>query len=266
MKKLIFIFILFTYFISFAQTNLKPTPEKFSNGESVYSVIYHGKNIGEFWPVHGINLVTKKTNPALFQENVDMVILHQKLGGVATAPDGMTSASIGLTEGRCLVQGVECGTNETKDYGVVLVQHGYIITFTHARELRQFDTFYENQKKKGSTLFFLPSIKRTDIHGEIHMLRHNTKIQRLLVQRITPSGQQIGVIVFDDMTTYNQSIQIMDGLDRDYQNGSPKSRTKHIYVLDGGPAYGQCVKEVNGKIKLVGTRKPGFNSNYLVFY
>ena len=56
-------------------------------------------------------------------------------------------------------------------------------------------------------------------------------------------------------------LEIVLGLDR-----QGKSRTTHIYILDGGPTWGQWSKEVNGKIEVEGTRDPSVVSNYLVFY
>jgi len=267
-KFISFIITLFFSLSSFSQTSeLTKTDEFFKNGKMVYNINYRGQNIGEFWPVSGMQLVTNQTHPELFQRNVDMKIMHQRLGSLADAPDGMTSASTGVTEGRCLAQGIECGTGEFKNYGIIIVEDGFKITFTHKQELAgNFDAVYNFHKRNGNTVFFLPSIKRTDLTGKVHMMANSTTVGRLLVRRETPDGPQIGMIVLDQLITYADAIALMDGLDRYYNNGQPKSWTTHIYYLDGGDQFGQCAKEVNGTVKTVGKRIPGLNSNYIACY
>jgi hypothetical protein len=63
------------------------------------------------------------------------------------------------------------------------------------------------------------------------------------------------------MVNYDQVREIILGLDR-----PGKSKTTHIYVLDGGPRWGQASKEINGTIVTVGTSDPSMITNALVLY
>lgn len=242
-----------------AKTRLKTTNEKFRNGESVYTLFNeNGERIGEFWPIKGINLVTRTTDPEVFLEK-DMKDIQKKLGGVATAPDGMTSGSTGsfVMEGKSLSKGRECGDGQIKNYGIIIVKNGFDITFTHKKEHENdFDSLYNSVKKDNGTLFFLPSIYR---NGKF--ISSNSKIDKVIIRRQVPDGEQLAIILFDNMLTYDEARKAITGLDRPNQ-----SQTTHIYALDGGPNWGQSAKEINGNIIIQGNRDPMVVTNYLVFY
>ncbi len=260
-KLLIYVVVILVFCVSgnvFAYTELTKSGERFSNGKYVWNVVNDGDTVGEFWPISGINLVTKQTNPKLFTSEMTLNKLQEKLGGVATAPDGMTSANHGVfaLEGKSLANGKTCGDGTVPNFGIIVVNDGFDITFTHKQEVHDFNTFYESHKKLENTLFFLPSIYRNGKY-----LNSDSGIDKVLIRRSVPDGVQEGVIIFDYIVTYNTATSIVLGLDR-----KNKSKTTHIYVLDGGPNWGQSAKEVNGEVKLVGTRKPEYVTNYLVFY
>jgi len=233
------------------------TNEQFKNGKYVYNIESDGKIVGEFWPINAIDLVTKETNPELFKKSSSEIL--EKLGGVATAPDGMTTGSFGSykMEGKSLSSGRECGDGHVYNYGIVLVKNGRDITFTHKQEIKDFDTFYEKQKEEENTLFFLPSLYRNGKY-----IDSENVVDKVLIRRDIPnSGEQIGVVIFNTMTSYNDAREILLGLNR-----TGKSETTHIYMLDGGPTWGEAVKEVNGKKISVGTSNKNAVTNYLVFY
>lgn len=240
------------------------TAQKFKNGECVWVVTHDSIKVGEFWPVTtSINLVTKTTDPQLFDPALSLSKVQEMLGGVAMAPDGMTTGSVGTwnLEGKCLSNGRPCGDGSPRNYGVVVVLSNRI-TFTHFSEIADFDAYYEGIKKANGTLFFLPSILR---NGSYKQSSHT--VDKVLIRRDTPGGPQIGVIVFDHLVTYDEAREIACGLDRTSpRTGNQISKTTHIYALDGGPNWGQSCKEVNGNTELVGTRNPAVVSNYLVFY
>lgn len=120
-----------------------------------------------------------------------------------------------------------------------------------------FDAYYNKVKQDQGTLVFLPSIYR-----EGKFLNSTNGVDKVLIKRTTPGGDQIGVIIFDHLITYNQAREMVLGLDR-----PGKSETKNIYMLDGGPVWGQCIKEEdNGTVTTIGTRDPAKVTNYLVFY
>ncbi len=243
------------------QTHLRQTEEKFSNGESVYEFINTARNrIGEFWPVHTINLVTKETDPEVFKGHTDHLLTTLK--GVATAPDGMTTGYSGKykMEGRALAGGRECGDGKVYDYGIIISDKNGV-TFTHAREHQHdFEKVYAEAKRGKKNLFFLPSIFR---NGKF--LSSANVLDKVLVRRETPHGVQIGVLHFDKLTTCNEARLAVLGLDR-----SGTSKTTHIYVLDGGPTWGESAKDVelNGSRKVItkGTSDRNAVTNYLVFY
>lgn len=242
-----------------AQTKLQQTQEKFKNNEFVWEVLADDKRVGEFWPIHSLNLVTKDTDPQSFTATKDLRTLQTSLGAVATAPDGMTGGSIGAykLQGKCLSHGRPCGDGFMYQYGIVCVSpNGYSIQFTHANEIRNFDSLYSKYRTNGATLFFLPSIYRNG-----NSLPSLKTVDKVLVRRETPLGEQIGVILFDQLTTYDRVREIILGLDR-----QGKSKTTHIYVLDGGKSWGQSCRETNGTFHLLGTRDPTVVTNYLVFY
>jgi hypothetical protein len=249
------------------KTALRQTSEKFKNGEYVYDFVKeNGERVGEFWPIKGLNLITKQTDPQAFEGTIEEI--QEKLGDkniVATAPDGMTGGSLGSykMEGKSLSNGRECGDGEIKNYGIVIVKNGFDITFTHKQEhLNDFDQLYNEVKSDQGTLLFLPSIYR---NGKF--LASNAKIDKALVRRevpktsSTPKGEQLGIILFDSLITYDEAREKILGLNRD-----GKSFTTHIYMLDGGSNWGQSAKEVNGQVVTKGTRDPSVVTNYLVFY
>lgn len=249
------------------RTELVKTSEKFLNDEFVHNFINENKEkIGEFWPIHGINLVPRDTFPQAFEGEIEDV--QRKLGDkgvVATVPDGMTSGSVGSwkMEGKALAGGIPCGDGLVKNYGIVIVKNGFNITFTHKLEHENdFDSLYESVKRDGDTLFFLPSIYR---NGKF--LSSTKTLDKALVRRTvpvtdtTPKGEQIAVILFDKLTTYDDARKAILGLNR-----QGKSETTHIYYLDGGATWGQSCKQVNGQIQVKGTRDPSAVTNYLVLY
>lgn len=267
MKKLLMSLTLFA--ISMAsraqKTYFEKTLQQFTNHEYVYNVIDSGQKVGEFWPVKAINLVTKETlgkdSGLLTEKRLDT--LQKRLGGVATAPDGMTVGSFGSyqLQGKALSHGIPCGDGFVYDYGIVLVSSkGYNIVFTHKREIKNFDSLYERLQTTQSTMFFLPSILR-----EGKFLSSNKTVDKVLIRRSVPEGEQIGVLMFDRPMTYDEVLLTVLGLDRNSLQGAVISKTTHIYVLDGGATWGQSIKEVNGSIVTMGTRVIGVNTNYLVF-
>ncbi|MES2930925.1 MAG: hypothetical protein V4665_04040 [Patescibacteria group bacterium] len=259
MKKTIFFAVIF--FIATlvqGQTSLQKTSEQFRNGKSVWDLLSDDEKIGEFWPINGLNLVTKETDPDIFS-HPDITAIQASLRGIATAPDGMTAGSLGSyrMEGKSLSHGRPCGDGFVYQYGIVCVSpNGYSIQFTHANEVKNFDSLYAHYQQIGATLFFLPSIFRNG-----NFLSSEKMIDKVLVRRTTYDGEQIGVILFDQPTTCNKAREIILGLDR-----PGRSQTTHIYVLDGGPAWGQACKETNGTVTVLGTRDPRVVTNYLVFY
>lgn len=247
------------------QTFFQKTNQQFTNHEYVYNVIHSGAKVGEFWPVKAINLVTKETlgkdSNLLTEKRLDT--LQKRLGGVATAPDGMTVGSLGSyqLQGKALSHGIPCGDGFVYDYGLILVSsNGYNILFKHVREVSNFDSLYQRLQSTQSTLFFLPSIFR-----EGKFLSSNKTVDKVLIRRSVPEGEQIGVMIFDRPMTYDEVLITVLGLDRNSVQGGVISKTTHIYVLDGGPTWGQSIKEVNEGVVTMGTRVLGVNTNYLVF-
>jgi hypothetical protein len=249
-------------------TEFKPTNEKFSNGEMIYKVESEGQDVGEFWPVKGINLVNVETDPELFKG--DLSDINQSLKGVATAPDGMSTGSVGnyKMEGMSLSNGEPCGDGTVPNYGIVVVKNGFDIEFTHKKEISDFKNFYEEVKKDKDTLFFLPSIYRNG-----NTLDSKNLIDKVLIRRDTPNNSaQIGVVLFDSAISGNEAREIILGLDRKDAQGNSISKTTHVYVLDGGPKWGGSIKEVykdNDKTPQLiekGTRDASVITNYLVFY
>jgi hypothetical protein len=131
--------------------------------------------------------------------------------------------------------------------------NGFINLRTRAHNI---DSLYQAVKSRKGTMFYLPSIMRNG-----NALSSNKTVDKVLIRRMTPKGEQIGVILFNSMVTYDQARAIVTGLDR-----PGKSVTTHMYVLDGGSSWGQSCKEVNGIAQLVGKRNPAVITNYLVFY
>lgn len=250
---------LFSYIVSIclfalttnAQTKFKPTSETFKNGELVYSVVVHDTEyVGQFWPIHTVSLVTKQTDKDLFEE--DIAKLRQQVQGVAISPDGMTGDL--LMQGKALSQGRPCGDGIVYDYGIVYTTSGGNMVFTHKREQQNFDSLYTAVQNTKNSLFFLPSIFR---NGK--SLASDKTVEKVFVRRETYAGTQIGVIIFDHLTSYTDAKNIVLGLDRQ------GSKTTHIYILDGGPTWGQSCKQVNGQTVVIGTRNADVVTNYLVF-
>jgi hypothetical protein len=240
----------------YSQTTLKPTSEQFKNKEFVHEVKFLGQRVGEFWPVKGLNLVTKETDPSVFTGNLS--VLHDSLRSVATAPDGMTQGYLGgyLMQGKSLSNGRPCGDGIVYDYGIVIVEKGFKITFTHKKEINNFDSLYNSLLLKKATMFFLPSIFRNG-----NYLPSSNMIEKVLVRRSTFKGEQIGIILFDYPISCENVTRVVLGLDR-----PNKSKTTHIYVLDGGPNWGQASKQINGTVVAVGTSDPYLVTNALVIY
>lgn len=269
MKKLVLLSVLFLFVAtSFAQmkTYLVKTDQQFQNKEFVWSV--HVKEagvsrlVGEWWPVHAINLITSGTDPQVFADEMSLEDLVDSLKAVATSPDGMTTGYSGhyALAGKCLASGVPCGDGIVYNYGILVVENGYKISFTHKQEVLQkygtYDAFYKYQKNRGNTVFFLPSIYRNG-----NYVNSRSLIDKVLVRRETPNGIQIGVMVFSGLVSYNTAREIVLAWDR-----PGKSKTTHIYMLDGGESWGQSAKKVNNSVITVGKRDPKVVTNYLVFY
>jgi hypothetical protein len=238
-------------------TEFKDSGEVLGNKEKVYFLEANGRVVGEFWPIHTLNLVSRDIDPQAFQGEI--IDIQRKLKGVATTPDGMTSGSYGFQmEGKCLANGMPCGNGEIKDYGIISLDHnGARPVFTHTRAIENFDDYYNKIKQNRGTLFFLPSVYR-----EGKFIDSTRVLDKVLIRRTTPNGDQIGVVIFNTAITYNQAREIILGLDR-----PGKSTTQNIYMLDGGPTWGQCIKEdINGNVSTIGTRDPAAVTNYLVFY
>jgi len=272
MKAMLTVLIfLISFSFAFSQkSELKEINEKFRNGESVWQVIYNGSVVGEFWPIRGLNLITNQTNPELFIDNVSLDIIHKKFGGIAMSPDGMTKASVSgyVMEGKSLANGIPCGDGNIYNYGIVVVDKGFNITFTHNLEINDFDSYYQNCLERKATLFFLPSIYR---NGKSLVGVSSGSLDKVLIRRETKLKSnnweqevQIGVILFNKILSYQQIQEIILGLERNLSYA--QSKTTHIYALDGGGAWGQSCKEVNGVVRLLGTRDPSVVTNYLVFY
>ncbi|NOZ43669.1 MAG: hypothetical protein GXP45_00585 [bacterium] len=263
-KFFLVVFLMGLFVPNFAQikTYLEKTDQQFQNHEYVWSVYLteNGQNrlVGEWWPVHAINLITKGTDPQVFQNEMDLDVLVDSLEAVATAPDGMSTAFRGshIMEGKALANGVPCGDGKVYNYGIVVVKNGYDIQFTHNLEIPDYDVFYQEKKDEGATVFFLPSIYRKGKY-----LNSSARLDKVLVRRKTSVGIQIGIMVFYGLVTYNQAREIVLAWDR-----PPYSQTTHIYMLDGGDTWGQAAKEVNDAVTLVGMRNPAKVTNYLIFY
>lgn len=247
--------VFFTCAVFAQTTTFSATTDTFKNKEIVWNVNYNGSPVGQFWPIHGLNLVTKQTDAIVTTGSLSDI--QSELRGVATAPDGMTGGSFGAytMQGMALSNGRPCGDGVDYDYGIVVVDRGFHISFTHHRE-HNIDSLYQAVKSRQGTMFYLPSIMRNG-----NALSSNKTVDKVLIRRMTPQGEQIGVVLFDFMMTYDQARAIVTGLDR-----PGKSITTHIYVLDGGSSWGQSCKEVNGTVQLVGKRNPAVVTNYLVFY
>lgn len=255
MKTLQILILFFAPLFVTAQTKFFKTDQKLINKEFVYDVVYNGNSVGEFIPVRYIELVTRETDPSAFRGNLSD--LHNNYQAVAVSPDGMT-ADFKL-QGKCLSYGRECGDGIVYQYGIVVVE-GSDIEFTHKDEIRDFDFFYDWHKMNQSTLFFLPVIYRT-FQGQVFQLGGSTKMEKVLIRRETYDGVQIGMIVFKELTSYDDIKAIVLGLDH---GGTKWAWTSHIYTLDGGGTYGQWTKEVSGQVQTKGTREQKAVTNYLV--
>lgn len=274
MKKLFISFLVLASYVCTAQhTEFVKTDQKFRNGEYVYNVVTDGKKVGEFWPIQRMSLETRETlgSDSLLNQQPLPALLIQ-CNGVAAVPGSMSTDVSGTyqMEGKSLSGGIPCGDDYVYEYGIVIVSKDRRCSnFTHSLEktMQNFDSVYASYQQKGSTLFFLPSIFRNGIYRS-----KKTKVDKVLIRRWVPntdtlsSGEQIGVILFDKPTTYDNVRTTVVGLDRNYTDGTVRSKTTHIYVLDGGDRWGQSVKKVNGKVVTIGTREPGVNTNYLVIF
>jgi len=268
-KLLTIILVISTALNSFSQkhkTEFKPSDFKFENGKLMYYVVYKGDTVGEFWDVYDAKMVTNQTHPEFFRGNMSMEDMHKRVKGMAITPDGMTTGSTPvLMQGKSLADGIPVGDGIPRDYGIIVAGRG--LTFTHYNEIPDFDNQYDKIKKNKGTMFFLPVVynKGKTIPNSIG------RVDRVLINRLTPSnnsvplaGKQQGIIIFYEKYSYPKVIDIVLGLNRNYKDGSVKSRTKHIFVLDGGPNYGAVSKRnASGKVVVTGTRDPGVNTNYL---
>lgn len=260
MKKIIFLtaLILLTLNIFSQGTKFIPTQEKFSNGELVYQVVHHGGKVGEFWPIKSVKLITNETNPDYFKSSLSIETILEDFKGVAVVPGGMTGQNSGAYQmlGRNLSQGKICGDRYPYRYGIICFnENGDSILFTHKDEINNFDSLYNLYKRRNGNILFLPSIFRNG-----NYLSSEKVVDKVLVRRDTPAGPQIGVIIFDNLVTYNQVREIILGLDR-----PGMSKTTHIYMLDGGPLWGQSCRETETP-KVFGSRNPDVVTNYLIIY
>ena len=151
--------------------------------------------------------------------------------------------------------GIPCGDGIVYNYGILVFDKG-VISFTHKSEVGNLDSLYNKVESDKGTLMYLPSVYRNGA-----FLNSEKTLDKVLVRRETPGGEQIGIVFFDRLTTYNEARQIILGLDRPGQ-----SKTTHIYMLDGGPRWGQACKHVNGKDVLIGTRNKNVVTNYLLWF
>ncbi len=246
--------VIFTAQTTFAQSRFVTTTDTFRNREIVWNVQHNGSVIGQFWPIHYLKLVTGQTDPIVSTGTITQV--QTLFDGVATTPGSMTGESFGsyTMQGKALSNGRPCGDGVDYDYGIIVVDKDFSITFTHHRE-HNTDSLYQAVQARKGTMFYLPSIMRNG-----NTLSSNKTVDKVLVRRMTPDGEQIGVMLFNGMMTYNDVREIIAGLDR------AGAYTTHIYVLDGGSTWGQSCKEVNGVIKVIGSRDPAVITNYLIFY
>lgn len=254
MRTTTLLLLLFLSGIVAAQTSVEPTSQKMKNGEVVYTLSYNSEVVGQFLPIHQVKLVTKTTDPKLFEKSISQ--LQRDAEGTVTTPDGMTQNNNGqyIMQGKGLSNGKPCGDGIIYDYGIVY-SVGKKITFTHKREQPDFERLYQTVQRKKGSLAFLPVIYR---NGK--SLSSNNTVDKVLVRRETYDGVQVGVIIFSRMVTYNEAKDIVLGMNRDNA-----STTTHIYVLDGGSTWGQSCKEVNGKMVVLGTRNKDKVTNYFVF-
>ena len=260
--KTLFLLTLLAFSYTQYKTTFEATSQHFDNGQILWNVKHQGKTVGKFIPISAINLVTNQTDPQVFSEGLPDLL--EQLRGIATAPDGMTKAYLGsyVMEGKALSHGRPCGDGLVYDYGVVVVNsNGYGITFTHKREISNFDDYYQAIQAQKGTLFFLPSLFRNGKY-----LSSSATVDKVIVRRETFDGNQIGVILFDDLVTYDQAREIILGLDRTNNGSGRWSKTTHIYMLDGGSTWGQSAIKTNGTVTTLGSRDPSVVTNYLVFY
>ena len=261
MKKIInlCLFVASIYSTNAQSTAFEKTDEKFDNNEFVWQVKFNDIKIGEFWPVHGIEFLPKGHTD--YNVKSELPVLQKKLRAIAIVPGSMTgniaSTNYYFIEGKSISKGNPCSSDGiVHDCGIIVVDEIEKISFRHAQEFQNFDSLYSKVKESKNTLFFLPSMYRNG-----NYLSSNAMIDKVLIRRTVPDGEQIGVIIFDKLTTYDQVREIVLGLDRDN-----RSKTTHIYVLDGGPIWGQCLKHVNDKNVVIGTRDVNVITNYLILY
>ncbi|HMQ11465.1 MAG TPA: hypothetical protein PKC21_00135 [Oligoflexia bacterium] len=249
---------------------LKKTEQQFKNGTFIHEIIKGEEIMGEWWPVNAIDLVTKESHPDLFAKG-DLETIINDFGGIAVAPDGMTSgASPGKLEGKALIDGVLYdGDHTDPQYGIVLLEeNGTKITFTHKDEvLEAFDDmdafFAEYEGNENATIFYTPSIKRGDKE-----LNNDTMIHRALVRRVNADDEQeVAMAILKKPIKNKEMIALMNGLNTKDDEGKILTQTTHIYYTDGGNNYGQAARlDADAKVTLVGERNPDLVTNYLVLY
>lgn len=269
---------------------LTATDQVFKNGERVYRLHVRAadgteKPVGEWWPVkNGMNLLTHRSHPAIFAD-VGRARTYQEIfdeiGGVALAPDGLTTGSASFQlQGDTVVDGVRYSSPEKfPDYGIVRLIHGKReVEFTHKREVlaggsgtdedAKMEAFFAAEVAAKNTTFFLPSIKRGANAGK----GSAPKVHRALVRRTTPTGAQIGLTIFDDVQSYDDTLRILGGLDRVGADGKTASETTHIFFTDGGPIWGQVARLTTdaahpvARVETIGTADYTKLTNFIVLY
>ena len=236
--------------------NSQNSKEIFPNGEKNLFLEYKGEIVGEFSPIKkGIKILNSK-NTNLKEDLETILSKYPDASGII--PGALTDINF-VSEGINVSNGEIFGNEEFKNYGIIYTENGKI-NFTHS-------TYFNNDKNnfkqtllkkvinEKENLLFLPSIYR---EGNLNSNK-GVGVQHCLVRRITPSGEQIGVVKFKKNISYQEATDIVKGLDR-----AGKSETTHIYYLDAG-AWSENVKRVNGDLIKTGERNINKVTNYIIF-
>lgn len=263
MKYTLIFLLICAVFTGFSQTRFVETTERFQNNEKVYTINHNGITVGEWWPIKlGIKLITNESYPGLFRGSALDQILESNKKVLAIAPDGMTVSRVSnIVEGDYIIDGKRYGSGFYPNYGIIVLnKRGQSIMFTHKLEWEgQMDVLFASKEgDRESSVFFLPSIKRGKNEN-----RSGSGVHRALVRRETHEGEQLGIVILNQILNYNDIIKLFEGLDNHSRGGA---KTTHIYYLDGGPQYGQVAKKTNGKITTIGSRDPSKVTNYLIVY
>jgi len=144
------------------------------------------------------------------------------------------------------------------DYGIAYSKPPEnLVKFTHAQEIKDWDAFFEDIKKVGGSLCFLPSLYRNGTTKQ-----SNRSVDKVLIERDTPDGKQVGVVMFNELTPYPEVVAVLRGLDR-----PGLSETRRILALDGGPTWGKAaVATDSGAVQVRGTSDPDVITNLLIFF